>query len=200
MNARIYVGLVCTGIWAAASPNAYAQQQDCSTAQFSEEFLEQFPNARESCLEVITREGQDYAVFRARLDQVRGNTAFVRFEQPDGSRGPRTRIDTPSDFRVLIDGEPTPLRNVATNQEITAYVQVDRPMVALEGATKRLHVVPFVVVPMDQGERTRLAAAEEGEATMPSTAGPGPIIAILGALLMAGALGARGIRRLRRPH
>src|SRR5690606_6162071 len=80
---------------------AFAQNpRDCGAVAFSDEVLEQFPKAPEACLDVISRDGQEYAVFNARLTQVRGNTMRVRFHHPDGSLGPTTSITAPRDFRV----------------------------------------------------------------------------------------------------
>lgn len=178
----------------AASPQ---NPTDCAAVKFSDELLERFPQARESCLDVISRGGQEYAVFNARLTQVSGNNVRVRFRHPDGSLGPSTRITAPPDFRVLVNGEPTRVRDLAPNQDLKTYVQVSRPMVAFEPAdsSQQLHVVPLVIVPASAAgdERTRLAQADE-ELSMPATAGPTPILAALGLFFACAALGARALR------
>ena len=43
---------------------------DCAAVKFSDDVLERFPRAQEACLDVISRGGQDYAVFNARLTEV----------------------------------------------------------------------------------------------------------------------------------
>lgn len=183
---------------------AFAQNpRDCGAVTFSDEVLERFPRAPEACLDVISRDGQEYAVFNARLTQVRGNTLRVRFHHPDGSLGPTTSIAAPRDFRVLINGEPTRVSDVAPNQDLKAYVQVSRPMVALEPAdsSQRMLVVPLAVEQVaqqeemeDQGSgRTRLAAAAE-DPEMPATAGPVPVFAFFGVLFACAALCLRALR------
>ena len=195
--------LACASLTWFASDGAYAQNPEgCSSVRFSEQILERFPNAPESCLDVISRSGQDYAVFRVQLERVSGNTLQVRFNNPDGTRGPRTRITAQPDFRVLVEGQPTRVRDLAPNQELTAYVQVDRPMVALAPATatQTWHIVPLAMTPAGndtaESDRTRLAAADEG-AVMPDTAGPAPIVATVGLLFILGAVGARAVRGVR---
>ncbi|HEY0938633.1 MAG TPA: hypothetical protein VGE08_00930 [Steroidobacter sp.] len=182
---------------------AFAQNpRDCAAVTFSDEVLERFPRAPEACLDVISRDGQEYAVFNARLTQVRGNTMRVRFQHPDGSLGPTTSIAAPSDFRVLINGEPTRIRDVAPNQDLKAYVQVSRPMVALEPAdtSQRMLIVPLAVEQVaEQGageematDRTRLAEATDPE--MPATAGPGPVFALFSVVFACAALCLRALR------
>lgn len=181
-------------ILALVAAAAFAQNPvDCASVKFSDDVLERFPRAREACLDVISRGGQEYAVFNARLTQIRGNTMQVRFHLPDGSLGPSTSITPPSDFRVLIDGEPTRVRDIAPNQDLKAYVEVSRPMVALEPADtgQRMLIVPFEEPAAD---RTRLA---EADPEMPATAGPAPIIATFGLLFACAALGLRAVRGLR---
>lgn len=184
---------------------AFAQNpRDCGAVAFSDEILERFPRAPEACLDVITRDGQEYAVFNARLTEVRGNTLRMRFRHPDGTLGPMTSVTAPSDFRVLINGEPTRVSDVAPNQDLKAYVQVSRPMVALEPAdtSQRMLIVPLAVEqvaeqePMEEEgtDRTRLAEAAE-DPEMPATASPAPLSAVFGVLFACAALCMRALRR-----
>jgi hypothetical protein len=175
--------------------------KDCATVQFSDEVLARFPRAQEACLDVISRAGQEYAVFNARLSEVRGNTMRVRFQLPDGSFGPTQSVTPPRDFRVLIDGKPTRVSELAPNQDLKAYVEVARPMLALEPADsgQSMVIVPLVaeeVVEEDSGARVAQAGPQ-----MPATAGPAPMLATFGVLFACAALGLRalfGFRTLRR--
>jgi hypothetical protein len=200
--------IACALTLLVSSGAALAQNEAaCQRVQFSEEIVERFPNVRDACLDVINREGQEYAVFKAQFERAQGNTLFVRFRNPDGSRGPLTRVPTDPDFRVLVDGREQRVDQLARNQELTAYVQVSTPMVALAPArpTATLRVVPFVVVPAaeeaggggDQSER--VAQADTGPA-MPATASPMPALGALGVLLIAVAVCGAAVRRLRAAH
>ena len=183
---------------------AHAQNQEaCRAVEFSRELLERFPHAQETCLDVISRDGQQYAVFRARLDRVVGSRLQVRFRNPDGSYGPATRIATERDFRVLVDGRPLRVSELSRNQELTAYVQVDEPMVALApaDASEHLHPVPLVIIPVarqsseESSNEAQQVAAENP--SMPATAGFANTIGTLGFLLIAGALAVKTLRRAR---
>ena len=182
---------------------AWAQNpEDCAAVKFSDELLERFPRAPEACLDVISRDGQSYAVFNARLSNVSGNTMRLRFRHPDGSLGPMTAVRAPGDFRVLVDGEPTRVRDLAPNQDLKAYVHVSRPEVALEPAdtSQRLLIVTLAFEPAPAGGRTRLAEADTqagGGAEVPAAAGPAPLFAGFGALVASVAVGLRALRRAR---
>src|SRR5262245_45867987 len=83
---------------------AFAQNNAaCRSMRFSEEVLARFPRAPEACLDVITRDGQSYAVFKAQLERVSGNTLRLRFKQPDGTYAAATNVKTSPNRRVLID-------------------------------------------------------------------------------------------------
>jgi hypothetical protein len=182
---------------------AFAQNPEgCAAVKFSDDVLERFPRAQEACLDVISRDGQDYAVFNARLTEVRGNAMRVRFKLPDGSMGPVQTIRPPRDFRVLVNGEPTRIADLAPNQDLKAYVEVSRPVMALEPAdsTQKLVIVPLVAEEevAEEADRTRLA---EADPQMPHTAGPAPVLATFGLLFACAAMcmrTVRGVRAVRR--
>jgi hypothetical protein len=183
----------------ALSSTVWAQRPGCGDVKFSDELLGRFPRAPEACLDVISRDGEDYGVFKARLSRISGNTLHLRFEHPDGSQGPRTTIRTAPDFRVLVDGKATRVRDLAPNQQLTAYVHVTRPMVALAPASESDNVVavPLIVVPDTQ----RVASAEpSGSPQMPDTASPVALVGVLGTASFAAALCLMGARRRRTPH
>lgn len=171
---------------------------DCAAVKFSDDVLERFPRAQEACQDVISRDGQDYAVINARLIEVRGNTMRVRFRHPDGSMGPTQSVTPPRDFRVLINGTPTRVADLAPNQDLKAYVQVSRPVMALEPAdsAQSLVIVPLVAEEelAEDSERTRLA---EADPEMPGTAGPTPLFAAFGLLFACAAMGLRAMRGVR---
>jgi hypothetical protein len=189
MQSRAIVGaalLLTTAAAFAQNPAA------CAAVKFSADVLERFPRAPEACFDVISRAGEEFAVFNARLDQVSGQTMRVRFRLPDGSLGPPNRITVQPDFRVLIEGKPTRVSELAPNQDLKAYVPVSRPMLALEPAEspEKLVIVPLAV---DAGDRTQLAEASDSP-SMPETAGPAPIFAAVGLLFGFAALGMRAVR------
>jgi len=199
IRSRVTVGAILALVAVAAQAQ---NPKACAAVEFSDEVLERFPRAQEACLDVISRAGQDYAVFNARLVQVRGNTMRVRFHLPDGSMGPTQSVTPPSDFRVLIDGRPTRVNELSPKQDLKAYVEVGRPMMALEPADsgQSLVIVPLVAEGdvAEDADRTRLA---EADPQMPHTAGPAPILAAFGLLFACAAMCMRalhGVRSVRR--
>lgn len=172
---------------------AQAQGPACQEVKFSEEVLDRFPDARASCLDVISRDGQEYAVFKAQLQEVRGNTLRVRVKNPDGTYGRAQNIPTSPDRRVLIDGRPYRVSELAPNQELTAYVHVTRPEIAIAPVAD---TEPVEAVPLATGdEPTRVAAATP---EMPETASPLEYVALLGMFGIAVAMGLNIIRRRRK--
>jgi hypothetical protein len=168
---------------------AYAQNNaECQRMRFSDEVLARFPKAPEACLDVITRDGQTYAVFKAELERVTGNTLRLRFKQPDGTYAAATNVKTSPSRRVLVDGKPVRVSELAPNQELTAYVRVDQPLLALAPVDQ---AEPLEPVPMAAPE----PAVARAEPVMPHTASPVELVALLGSLCCAAAFALNLARR-----
>jgi hypothetical protein len=173
----------------AAVTDVQAQQMTCKTADFSEEVLARFPRVREGCLEITERNGEPYALYKAEVVRVRSDGVDVRFKLPDGSKSERRYIKTRPEFRVLIEGKATRVRDLGVGQDLTAYVKVREPVVALAQPADEPVADPAPLEAVEPAVETRVAEA------MPQTAGPLPLLALLGSglVLLAG-----GMRRLRR--
>jgi hypothetical protein len=161
------------------APAATAQSPACQSVQFSDSVLQRFPRAREACLDVITRDGEQYAVFKADLLRVSGNTARIRAKLPNGARAPAQSLRFDPQRRVLVDGKPIAPNRLAVGQELTAYVKVREPEATLAPADD----AALSFQPLEDAEVERVASAE-----MPATASLLPSIGAGGALfLMLGA-------------
>ncbi|HEY4212564.1 MAG TPA: hypothetical protein VGM84_13875 [Steroidobacteraceae bacterium] len=149
----------------------------CRSVAFSADVLARFPNAPQECLDVITRDGQQYAVFKAQLIRVDGDRLRVRVKQPDGSLAEAITIKPRKKVRVLVDGKATDATDLASDQELTAYVRVDKPVIALAPAvaTEPLDLVPIVPTAVTPP----LVAARP---VMPKTAGQSGLLALLAVL------------------
>ena len=169
-----------------ALPTAHAQNAACTSLEFSPAVLERFPNAPQACLDVIERDGQKFAVYKADLVRIARNTAFLKFKLPDGTHSTTRAIKIDPARRVLIQGRPTRAEDLAIGQELTAYVKVTEPMLALAPASE---TEPLDLQPLTD-ERTQVASASTKETTMPNTASWTYTFGLAGALLlaMAGAL------------
>ena len=115
------------------APAAHAQVT-CQSVQFSKELLQRFPNIRNDCFDVITRDGQDWAVIKADLTRTAPNAVWVKTKQPDGTRSETKKIGVKPNFRVLVNGKPVPVEELPVGQELTAYVKVTEPMATLAPA------------------------------------------------------------------
>ena len=161
---------------------SHAQSVTCQNAQFDPAVLEKYPNLPKSCLEIVKRNGEDYAVVKAKLDRVNANgSVVVRVKQPDGSYGERRTLKSPPNLKVLVKGKPAELRDLATDQEISAYVKVAAPVMALAPAEE---TTPLVLTPLAETQPVERTAA-----ALPSTASPVPLIGAIGsAFLLLGAM------------
>lgn len=176
-----------------AAVTAQAQAPNCQSVEFSQDALAKFPRLREACLDVVEKQGELLAVFKADLVKVQGNRVRLRPKLPDGTHADARTVQVNPDRRVLIDGKPYRVSDLALGQELTFYAKVDEPQVALasEDASQTVDFAPLETEPM------RVAQADP-EPEMPATASLLPLIGLSGGLLMGlGALLAL-FRRIRR--
>jgi hypothetical protein len=162
---------------------SHAQSVTCQNAQYDPAVLAKYPNLPKSCLEIVKRDGEDYAVVKAKLDRVNAaGSAQVRVRQPDGSYGERRTLKAPTNLRVLVNGKPAQLRDLAPDQELTAYVKVAGPAaMALAPAEE---TTPLTLTPLEDEQ-----PVERTSAALPSTASALPLLgAIGGVFLLLGAM------------
>ncbi len=170
---------------------ALAQQPAaCERVEFSEEVLARFPNIRAACLDVINKDGQDYAVVKANLVRATPRRMTVQIKRPDGSLSEPIGINVKVNERLNIAGKMTPIQDVAIGQELTTYVHVRDPGVALASDVEVVEFTPVPATPEPE-PAAQVAAAPE----MPKTATRLPLAGTIGLVLLA--LGA-GISLLRR--
>ena len=179
------VGVLCT---IGAIAVSHAQTVTCENAQYNPELLTRFPNLAKACSEIISKGGEDYAVVKAKLDRVNpSGTVAVRVKQPDGSYSKQITIRPKSDLRVQVDGRPARVRDLATGQEITAYVKVREPAIALAPADE---TAPLEAMPIEEPQ-------EQMAAALPETASMLPLLGLFGgvSLLFGGLLSMIRYRR-----
>lgn len=177
---------------------ALAQQPAaCERVQFSEEVLARFPNIRQACLDVINKDGQDYAVVKANLVRATPRRMTVQIKRPDGSLSEPMGINVKANARLNINGKMTPVADVAVGQELTTYVHVTDPGIALASDVEVVEFTPVPATPEPTPEpAAQVAAAAPAPAPeMPKTATWLPLAGTIGLILLA--LGA-GISLLRR--
>jgi len=63
-----------------------AQTVTCQNAQYDPDVLARFPNIAKACSDIVSKNGEDYALVSARLDRVDpSGRVQLRVKQPDGS-------------------------------------------------------------------------------------------------------------------
>lgn len=165
------------------------QELNCSNAQFGAAVLERFPKVREACLDVIDHDGNRYAVFKADLLRVTSKGVQIRPRLPGGSHADARYVQVHPDRRVLIEGTPYRLDQLALGQELTVYIRVTEPLVAVSPADTGAQ---WDLSPLEEIGPTQIAVAE-----MPHTAGVLPYLGASGGLLMCAGVTLTLIRRRR---
>jgi len=164
--------LLCTYFCAAACLTHVAMDQNpavnCQNAKFSGEVMERFPRVREACLDVLDRDSQYYAVFKAKLVRVSSSNVRIEPKLPDGTYAEVRQVKVSPKRRVLVDGRPVSFDELALGQELTVYIEVRAPMVVFPPAEKADAWQPVAL------EEVPPPAAPR----MPSTAGPAPWIGV----------------------
>jgi hypothetical protein len=191
VNKRIIAvaGAVLALSW---SQSTFAQQASCRDITFTGPVAREFPNARDACLGVVTRDdGRQYAHFQARVRNVRGNTVEAEFKMPDGSYGRTVSVTPESNARVRIAGRSYRFNELARGQELDVYLPPDRWEIAVASNPEVEFAASEQVTLVALAQPTPTVAAN----TLPRTASPLPLIGALGGVLTALGFGIAAIRR-----
>jgi LPXTG-motif cell wall-anchored protein len=164
----------------------------CERVEFSQDVLARFPNIRQACLDVIQKDGQEFAVVKADLIRATARRMTVRVKLPDGTRSEPRAINVAPGFRVNVNGRSTRIEEIAVGQEITAYVNVRDPGIALAPAEP---TEPVVFTPVPAEPEPEPAAVATAEPEMPKTATQLPLLGALGVALLALGAGFAFLRR-----
>jgi LPXTG-motif cell wall-anchored protein len=176
---------------------ALAQQPAaCERVEFSAEVMARFPNIRQACLDVITKGDQTYAVVKADLVRATSRRMTIRVKRPDGSHSDPIGVNIAPNERLNVGGKPTAVQDLAIGQELTAYISVQDPGIALAPAEES-EVVEFTPVPATPEPAPQQAAAEPAPA-MPKTATSLPLLGSIGIFLLALGAGLATLRRRNR--
>lgn len=172
---------------------ALAQQPEiCQRVEFSAEVLERFPNIRAACLDVISRDGQEFAVVKADLVRATARRMTVRVKLPDGTRSDPIGVNVRANERVNVNGRMTPINEVAIGQELGVYIHVTDPGIAL--ASEEPGPVAFTPVTAEPEPEPAVVAAEPAP-EMPKTATHLPLAGLAGVILLALGAGIAVVRR-----
>jgi hypothetical protein len=165
--------------------------QTCSDLVFTGPVAREFPNARNACIGVETREGKQFAHFQARIRSVRGNTVEAEFKMPDGTYSRPITVTPDSSSRVRIAGQNYRWSELSRGQELDVYLPPDRwELVVPTDPSSQFAAAPAV---------TTLAIAQPAPVvaanTLPRTASALPLVGALGGLLTVLGFAVAAVRR-----
>ena len=163
-----------------------AVSKDCSGIQWSQRALTMYPTIASACQSVEERNGKTFVKFQGTLKKNvnRGQQLVVNFKD-----GGDVTLTPPPETSFYVDGKKTKVADLQRGSELNFYIAEDRLAAQVpetEVTTARLVVVPLVA--NEQPERM---------ASLPSTAGPLPLLA-LGGMLTLGFGGLLSLYRRRR--
>lgn len=162
-------------VWSSAT----LAQGNCGDLVFTGELGQRFPNAKLACLDVVQKDGQSFAHYKARITNIRGSTVEAEFKLPDGSYTREIEFSPPSTQRVKIAGQSFRWSELSRGQELDVYMPPDRWEIAVpdDAPTLAAQTAPVHTVPVH--EPTQSFAA------LPRTASFVPAFGMLGGLLTA---------------
>lgn len=172
------------GALAIASGLAFAQGQEsftCATATFAQDVVERFPRIRDACYEVVQRPDGAYAVFKADVVRVQKDGLDVRFEMRNGDQTEVRHIKTLPEFTVDVHGKSYQVHDLAVGQDLTAYIKLSEPVVALAQPAAAPPAPPVALEPPEPApppKPTHVARA------MPQTSSSLPVFGLLGTALV----------------
>jgi len=173
------------------SQSTLAQQPTCNDITFTGPVAQEFPDARRACLDVVEREGRNFAHFQARVRNVRGGTVEAEFRMPDGTYSRPITVTPDPSSRVRIGGRNYRWSDLSRGQELDVWLPPDRwEIVVPEDPEQQFAAAPAIAVFVISEPATTVAAN-----TLPRTASQVPLVGALGALLAALGFGVAGIRR-----
>jgi hypothetical protein len=167
-----------------------AQQPSCRDLTFTGPVAREFPQARDACLGVETRDSRPYAHFQARIRSVRGNTVEAEFKMPDGTYSRPISFTPDPDARVRIAGRSYRYRDLSRGQELDVWLPPDRWEIVVPEDPAQFAAAPTVAIFVIAEPAPTVAAN-----ALPRTASPLPLVAALGGVLTVLGFAVAAIRR-----
>lgn len=158
------------GMGFAVSAAAYT----CADLTWTAERLAKNSNIADVCLEVVERNGENYAKLRAKIVRQGVNSTVVQYQRPDGSWSASERV-FPAGFEALIGGTEVKIADLAPRQELNVYIRGEGNFSVPAPAAEPVAVA---VAPPPPPE------PEPEPVALPTTATQLPLLALLGGLLV----------------
>ena len=178
---------------------ALAQDEDgtglsCADIEFNASVIAQAEDIAMACRDVVELNGAKYAKTQVKLDRVSGNRATFHFVYPDGKRGSRHSIQVAPEWRALIDGRETRMRDLTRGQELSVYLPSDRWEAHFSAPTTTFASYTPVAIAA-AADDDDMGGSGGSAAMLPSTAGALPLFGLFGGIALLGAALIRVFRR-----
>lgn len=144
-----------------------AVSDSCDTVTWSEKALATYPTIASACQGVEQRNGKRYVKFSGKVksSQDKGQRLVVNFKD-----GGEVTLTPPPETSLYVNGKKTPVADLSRGDELNFYIAEDRLAAQFpeaETTSAHLVIVPIVV-------------REQQMASLPHTAGPLPLFALMG--------------------
>jgi hypothetical protein len=157
--------------------SASAGDYSCSDLTWSETRLESNANIANVCLEVVEKNGANYAKLHAKVVRQGVNSTVVQYQLPDGGWAPSERV-FPAGFEALIGGQDVKIANLAPRQEVNVYIKEEGNFMVPQPEAAPVAVAPPPPPPAPEPE------PEPEPVALPTTATQLPLFALLGGLML----------------
>jgi hypothetical protein len=203
------IGMSSAGAQTSIDRAFESSPKSCAEVRWSQPVLDSFPSIGEACQSIEERNGKTYVKLEGEVEEVENGGKRIRVDFKDGSElaftpTPRTGL--------YLDGERTDFADLREGTNLNFYIPEDRLQAELQPDPQRFS---FVIVPLDldpaigaqertagrserQEQRDAMTASTAGNqdiSELPRTAGPLPLIAGAGGMLVLFGAGASLRRR-----
>jgi hypothetical protein len=149
-----------------------AVADNCDSVTWSQRAVATYPSIASACQGVEQRNGKRYVKFSGTVkrSENQGQQLVVNFKD-----GGEVTLTPPPETRLYVNGKKTPVSELARGDQLNFYIAEDRLAAQFpetDEVSARLFIVPIVI--RDQGSQQL--------ASLPSTAGPLPLLALAGTL------------------
>jgi hypothetical protein len=145
-----------------------AVADNCDSVTWSERALATYPTIASACQGVEERNGKRYVKFSGTVksSEQQGQRLVVNFKD-----GGEVTLTPPADTSLYVNGKKTPVASLARGDKLNFYIAEDR--LAAQFPETEQQSARFVIVP--------IVIREQQLASLPHTAGPLPLLALVGA-------------------
>ena len=160
-----------------ATTQSALAQGGCGDITFTGPVASQFPEARNSCLEMVTRNGQQFAHFKGEIVGVSGGEVRARFKQPNGQYSQTYAFRPDPATRINISGTRYRFSELQRGQELDVYLPPDRWEFNVPETENFAAAAPAEVY--------RITTITRASPTLPRTASSVPLVGLLSVALLA---------------